>query len=657
MVGGLGRLESVRGVGRDAVICRCAARFPRERAEFRITKVSGVGGSVLFPHQSRRYSAVISYAQSVTAVAFISLFAVISPRAARAEYFVPTSLGGSLSYGYGYSRVSVSESEQSIITLSLDGGGYFWQPWFITMGAGIGLGLSKADSTGGSGNTAKTVSGSVDFTLFPESRFPTNVGFAVSDSRQEAQDSLFFGGQNSQTRRFYVRQAYNTEDGANINAWYNRNSGSTSYQAGESIDQSLGFQIRKRVAYHDFGLGGGYFENDPAQSDIKSSNSNLLLSHNYFPSAEVGVNSVASYSGAATAGGGAPKFTSTYEQLSSSFYWRPEHRPYYISGGALIFTVLSGNTSRGVSTNANAAYQFAHNLSVTAGLGVSVTDSDGKQSVSSTQSVATSIPSEQYTIFGFDYGWSVGVGFSNSVHRSETNTVTGSGSSGTETKNQQSMNVSASHHLGRTMNLGRYSGMNIAFGQSVSGSKSSDIDYISRSVSNSASLGWNHSGFGGNTTAGASVSDSRSFGQQGSAFQVFSAQLARNQELSRLSSLSGSINFQASRNDTPISDNATGAGAGSASVVSTGSTTKSASASFGYTHSRFFGVHGMMFSSRLSVPTLLKDERTQSTSPKDWDNTLAYRIGMLALNLTARATESGPGQRAYSMTFQAVRSF
>jgi hypothetical protein len=64
-----------------------------------------------------------------------------------------------------------------------------------------------------------------------------------------------------------------------------------------------------------------------------------------------------------------------------------------------------------------------------------------------------------------------------------------------------------------------------------------------------------------------------------------------------------------------------------------------------------------MLSSSLSVPTLLKDERTQSASGKDWDNTLNYRIGLLALNMTARVSESGVGQRAYSMTFSAVRSF
>ena len=599
-----------------------------------------------FPHQLRRYSAGVTHVRSFTAAVFIALIITTSLGTAHAEIFIPTNLGGSLSYGYGYSRVATSESEQSTTTLNLNGSGYFWQPWFLTMGTGVGLGVGKAGSSSSSGSVAKSISGGVDFTLFPESQFPTNFGYAVSDSRQDVNDNIFLAGQSSQTRRFYIRQTYNTVGGTNINAFFDRNSATTSYQVGESIDQSLGFQIRKRMPYNDFGLGGGYFQNKPAQSDIKGVNYNFLLSHNYFPSAEVGVNSSASYSGAESTGGGAPTFKSVYEQLSSSFYWRPEHRPYFISGGALVYTVLNGVPSRGVSTNANASYQFTHNVSITGGMGVSVSDAGGQQSLSATQSIATSIPSEQYAIFGFDYGWSVSTGLSNSMNRSETNTVTGSGATTTETKNQQTVNLSLSHHLGRSMDLGRYSSMNVSFGQSVSGSKSSNIDSISRSLSSSASLGWNHSGFGGNTTAGASVSDSRSFGQGTSAFQVFSTQLARNQELSRLSTLSGGVSFQASRTQAADSDAGSGA-----------RTFKSASAAFGYGHSRFLGVHGLLYSSSLLVPTLLKDKRTESTSGKTWDNTLAYRIGLLALNLSARVAESAPGQRAFSMTFQAVRSF
>lgn len=600
---------------------------------------------MLFPHQLRECFADIWYPRSVSTAVAIGLVATILPAGVHAEFFVPKGLGGSLGYGYGYSKIAESESEQSTITLTLNGNGYFWQPWFLTMGAGVGLGLSQADSSGGSGSIGKSISGGTDFTLFPESRFPTSFGFSQSDSRQEVKDNLLLGGQHTQSRQFYIRQAYNTLGGTNMNAWFTQNSATTSSQPGESIDRSLGFQIRKRVPYHDFGFGGGYFENEPAQTDVKSSNSNLLLSHNYSPSMEVGVSSVASYSEGGATGRGVPKFNSRYGQVSSSFSWRPEHRPYYISGGALVYTVLSTTKSRGVATNANASYEFARNLRLSGGVSVSVTDVDGKQSVSSGQSLGTGLSSEPYVILGFNYGWNFGINFNSNVERSEGSLGT------TTTKTQRSASLSGSHSLGRSINLGRDSAANVSFTQSAAISKSSGSKSAPRSLSNSASLGWNHNGFGGSTTAGISLSDSRTFGKEDSAFQVFSAQLARTQDLSRLSSLSGSINFQASRADDSDSDVPSG---GSASKSNT---SKSASAQFGYGHSRFLGVRGLVFNSRLSLPTLLKNDDTQVTSSKQWDNSWAYRIGMLALNMDIHVTESSPGQRVYSMTFQAVRSF
>ncbi len=612
---------------------------------------------MLLPHQSRRYSADISRAQSITAALLVVLIATLSPGIGHAAYFMPTSLGGSLNYGYGYSRVAESESEQSTVSLNINGGGYFWEPWFLRMGAGVGLGLSGAGSSASAGNTAKSVSGSLDFTLFPQSRFPTNVGFTQSDSRQELQNDTLLRGQESQARRFYLRQSYSSLGGLAIDAWFNRNTSSTNTQPGEAVDRSVGFQMRKRISKNDFQFGGGVFESLPTRSDIKNTNSNLLLSHNYFPSGEVGINSLASYSNSETTGVNIFEFKSTYEQVTSSFYWRPEHRSYFISGSVLVYTVssaaASSNTvSKGVTTTTNATYQFTKDISVNAGVSVNVSDVDGKQVISVAQSLGTGIGSgagDQYTIFGFNYGWNAGLGLGASANSTD---VTGVESSKKKT-GQWSPNASASHTLGRSWNLGRYSSMNLNFNQHAAASKTSGTDAVAKSLSSSVSSGWNNYAFGGSTSANASASHSRSFGQNSPAYVVGSVQLARSQELSRLSSLSGSLSFQASQTQLPGSSatNNTPATQGEERV------TKSASAGFSYGHGRFLGIHGLIYNSTLSIPALIKEDGIHSTSAKDWNNTLVYRIGLLALNLTVYASESGPGQRAYSMTFGAVRSF
>ncbi len=526
----------------------------------------------------------------------------------------------------------------------------------MTLGAGVGLGVSSAKSNGGSaGSAGKSISGNMDFTLFPDSRFPTNFGFAVSDSRQEVKDNVLLRGQGSQSRRFYLRQIYNSPGGLNSSAWFDQSSGSTSYASGVSIDRSFGFQLHKRFGYHDVQFGGGLFENIPATYDSKGISSNLAASHNYFPTGEVGVSSSASYSSAKTTGGVNSDFSSSYEQVSSSFYWRPEHRPYFVSGGVMVYSVQSGSVSRGVATNASASYQIARNISVNAGLSVSVADAAGSQTLSASQSLSTSLPSDRYVLFGLDYGWNVGLGVSNNVQRMDraANALDGELNGGKTKQNQQSVNVGASHNLGHAWNLGRSTTTSLNFSQSASTSKSSNSAPTS-SLGNSASVGWSNYGFGGNTSANVSSSYSRSFSKDGVASQVVSGQLARSQELSRLSSLSGSLNFQASRSQR--SSNGVSKDNPSVQQGSSG-ITKSASAAFNYSHGRFLGIYGLTYNSTLSIPSLLKGDGTQSTSGKNWDNTFGYSIGRLGLGLSAHVSESGPGQRAYSMAFSAVRSF
>lgn len=574
-------------------------------------------------------------------IAVISIVCLGWGPVAKAEYFVPTSLGGSLSYGYGYSKIAIGESEQTTLTLNINGGGFFWQPWFLTMGAGVGLGLSESDSNASFGATSKTISGSMDFTLFPESRFPSSVGFSVTDSRQEVQQSVVIPGQHYQVFRFYVRQSYNALNGANINAWFYQNSVAISNQSDDSLDRSLGFQVQKRQSHHDFDFNGSFLYTNPALSEIETLNTNLTFTHIYSPSTELGVSSLVSYTNVQTSGAGYQDFDFSYEQMSSAFYWRPEHRPYQV-GGAVLFS-SSGSSSRRINTNANANYRFTRNINAGAGIGVGVSDSDGRQTVDSSQSLSVNAFSDQYVFLGFDYGWSASMGLSNVISRTDGNVTTSTEES---TRNTRSMNLSVNHRVSRGISLGRNSTVSVSAGQGVGASKSSNSDEVSSSISNSASAGWNHYGFGGNTSANASISDSRTLGKNDSEFQVFSAQLSRAQEITRLSNLSGNVNYQSSRS-------AQSDAAGVEDVV----TGQSASASLNYTHARFLGVHSLLYSSQLSFPSLIQADNAVSQAGREWNNTLSYRVGLLSLGMTARVAEIGDNERAFTMTFTAIRSF
>ncbi len=563
---------------------------------------------------------------------------------AAADNFVPTSFGGSLSYGYGYNRVASGESEVANLVLAMNLGGYIWEPWFMNSTFGLSLGISESDNSQSTGTVAKSVGGSADFTLFPISRFPTSFGFSVTDSRQELQEASGVSGQDYQIRRFYIRQLYNAPEGYTVSGYYNQSSVVISNQSGEAIDRSLGLQVRRRISYHDFDFDMNYFINEPANTPAEFKTLNILFSHNYFPSAEMGVNSIANYSTAETS-----SYTSdgqyNYEQLSSSFYWRPEHRPYFISGGVRVYQIDSLTTSRGVSTNASATYRVTRNVTVGASLTVNVADADGIQSTSSSQSVNAGYFSDSFDVFGFDYGWGVSASFTNAVIRSDRSA---SGAESDQPTDTQSTSLAINHHLSRAWNLGRYSSFNVGFGQAVSASKTSTEQEVPINLSNSASTGWSNYSFGGTTTLNVSASDSRSYGDRESNFQVVSVQLGRNQEISRLSSLSGSANFQTSRS-TSVRDPSTN--------ETETQQSRSASAAATYTHVRFFGIHNLSFNSQITFPSLLGSEESSVQSTAEWINTWNYQVGLLQVTLAIRAQELGSGDRAYSGTFQAIRTF
>jgi hypothetical protein len=563
---------------------------------------------------------------------------------ARAESFVPTSFGGSLSYNYGYNRVESGESEIAALVLAMNMGGYIWEPWFMTSSFGLSLGLAESDNTQDTGTVSKTVGGSVDMTLFPISRFPTSFGFSLTDSRQELREEPAVSGQDYQIRRFYLRQLYNSPLGYTVSAYYNQSSVVISDQNDEALDRSFGIQARRRFSYHDFEFDMNYFVNEPSNTPVEYKTLNVLLSHNYFPSAETGVNSLANYSTSDTTGDAAATQFS-YEQLSSSFYWRPEHRPYFISGGVRVFQIDTSSTSRGVSTNANATYRVTRNFTVGASINVNVADADGVQSTDSTQAVNAEYFSDSFDIAGFDYGWSANTSFSNSVSRSDK---TEGGAESDQPDDSQAVGVALSHRLSRVWSLGRYSSLTFGVGQGASANKISTSDEVPINVSNSASSGWSSYAYGGTTTLNVSVSDSRSYSERESNFQVASVQLGRNQEISRLSSLAGSANFQTSRS-TSVIDPET-------NETDTQSS-KSANAALNYSHARFFGIHNLSFNSQLVFPSLLGSETNSVQSTAEWTNTWTFQVGLLQSTLIIRTQELGSGERAYSGSFTAIRTF
>lgn len=591
--------------------------------------------------------------------AFLTLF--VLPLKVRAEFFVPQSLGGQISYGYGISRAQNAETERTSLNLNFLGTGYFWEPWMVTMSGGIGLGLSETNSNPGGGSEASTITGNVDFTVFPRSRFPTFIGYSVTNSRTQPLEGVFTAGQDYEARRFYIRQLYNRSANLRFSAYYNNNQ-HNSEGLDDSEDQTFGFIVNQRQSYQVIQGGFRYNTTKFYNPKRESSDSNIFLNHGYYPSTDLGVISLANYVETSSKTAGISADESTSVQGSSSFYWRPEHRPYFVSGGIRLFkSENAGQENRSAATTITGSYRFSRNTRVNLGASVNLSETGDQQTTTVSESLTGTYNSDPYRFIGMDYSWAAGAGFSNSNRSgdtgSQTSTTTGSDSEAYANEDSvQTANASLSHRVSKGWVLGNYSSMRFNFGQGVGGGKSSVDEDPVYSVNHSTGVSWSRSAPGAQTSANLQYSDNRSYaGDTGTIFKMLNFQLTRQQNINRLSGLTGTFNFQASQSLSDDGQQTTDTGEEDINHAG--------SMSLAYYHSRFFGIYRLRFDSILTTRDFLNSETNTTVDGEsndvklDWRNNFTYNIGLLSTALNITVTDVGGESRAWSAFFRATRSF
>jgi hypothetical protein len=582
----------------------------------------------------------------------LGVLAVLSLPRVHAEVIVPLSVGGAISYGYVYTRAGDLESQSNILNLNINSSSYIWQPWFATLDAGAGFGLSSSESSRVAESKSTLANADLSLLVFPISRFPFTLTYSISRNEQDTAGGIQFArGRESTVQRLGLRQDYTTRDQARYSLWYNH----TRYRSDTANDFNynvFGFSMIKKERKQRFNVNAIYNFNKQFDPDRESNNLNVLFNHNYYPSPELGVNSLLGYSRSEAKsildGQDSNKTTGNVSQVSSSFYWRPEHRPYVISGGVRFSRSERETTEvRSANTNATGTYQFSRRVRGTAAVNIGATESGGQQSLTSSQIASLDYGSDQYVILGFFYNWHANIGASNSYSRIDQPEGTQQEQqplSTTEEGNVQTVSSSLGHAAGRGWALGRNAQLNLNLAQSVTGSKASDQDEATSSLTHSASMGWNHTAWGGTTLIHVSGSDTRSLHLNENVFQLATVQLTRDQAINRLSSTSGNIYLQVSR--TKNIGGQEGA-----------DTQKTAAFNLDYTHSRVFGIYGLRFKSRLTSSNLIAEDDTATRGTLDWDNEFHYTIGLLTASLTLRMVQTASEDRTYSMFFRVVRSF
>jgi len=554
---------------------------------------------------------------------------------------MPLTYSGQVTYNYNYIENSGSQSEATSLLFGMGASGYIWRPWFATTSLALNVGLSSANST--SSSSEGTVgTGSFSVGIFPRSRFPFSISYSRTDSRSEQFQSIsqISGSTRFRVTRLTLRQSYRPRAYNQLyNGWYS----STQYDAGSfgSNNAIYGLNYQLRIPQQTLTINIAHTSTKSRGISGESSVDMLSFGHVYTPSAELGVNSFVSYvevdpvksSGA-----------STDSQAFSSFFWRPEYRALRVSGGVRLSETKSGGAaeaSRSLSTNLGLGYQISRSLNMSAGASLSTSDGGGSQTLSTAQTASLSYSGGQTQWRGVSYSWRWNASVSNITTQVERDDAPSPGD-----KSTQNISSGIGHNLSKSWRAGSASSLATTFSQSLSGSQNSEIDNMTKSLNQGASLSWNSRGGRGSTYISGRFNDSRSFGSIDTVFQSFSLGYNTDMTFGRLSSISGSTNYQATQS---VTEAAVGEGG------DVESSSRNISGGVSYRHTRPFGIYNLRFTSSLRGGKQIAT--ATPTSTLRWEGVFRYSLGLLSTALSFRASESAGGNIVKSMNFQATRSF
>jgi hypothetical protein len=558
--------------------------------------------------------------------------------------YLPLNLSGSLSYGYGYFTAGGTESETTNLIGSINASGYVWQPWFATTSAALSLGLSNTETTSSSSDSTQA-SGNFSLSVFPRSRFPFSLNYSRSDSRIDSFSNMTQVSGDSQHRvsRLTLRQIYEGRSsrrsiGSRTSVWFS----STNFNSNSinSDNETMGLQFTMRLAPHSFSASASHSTSSASDSLIKPVTDVASLTHAYIPDSDLGVTSLATV---VKIDNGLGTSKNTITQVSSNFYWRPEHRAVNVSGGVRVSeseTLSEGVNSerKSLNTNLGLSYRLTRRISMGASMSLGTSHTGNTQTLSTSQAGRINYSSRQVQISGFSYNWGASARASNSAARTDD------GIAETSTS-VQGLGGSLAHSATRRWIPGKGSSLSLSLSQSGNMNSSSESDTPIKGLSHRAGLSWNRRGRSGALYGNLQVSDSRSYGQQETEFQHVNASISQDVTISRLSRLSGTVGYTQSQQKI-VSD---------VPGASKSSRSRTARANFSYRHDRPFGFYNMNFTSRLSGRKLIDSFNPETLW--DWDNRLRYRLGLLDTSLALRIIESAGGTQSKSLSFQATRSF
>jgi hypothetical protein len=571
----------------------------------------------------------------------LALFFGVASTSAIAAAEGKQAVYGHAGYFYGLSEADGgARSEDSTIIGSAGLRSPLWQPWFGSIDSSLSFSSSTTQNENVS-NEAEIVSGNAKLALFPISRFPFSLSYNRTDreydwtNRHTREDHFF---RNTRTQSVTVRQSLIHNSGMRLDGWYNLSmrdyndfdAARTDYDV---EDATRGLKLKSRGRNYNFFASYSDQEQDNSDVETSSSSRSVAATHNYFPTQTFYIKTLASQSSykiedESDYGDFAfnMKSETTSDQATSMFFWRPEYKPYTMTGAARlnrrnISFDDSSARQNGFSANLAANYQLNRKTRLTATANVSSLDTESSNSLAANQGLMAYYQSDRAIYGEMTHYWYTDAGVQNEVVAEYE-----------KTDSAQSLNANLGHAISRKWNTGNRSTLRMSGQQAVKNNiKVGRVKDESLALVHTASAALSKSHASGSSYAQLTAIDSHDLVEEVNS-QVANLQMSRNSSISRLSSWGGNISGQMSRRD---------AGNGSNISLTTTST-----AQINYQHSRLFGIYRLKFRTELegtSISNRTGADRLQA----DWEARISYSVGKLntALFLRALESDSGVGNR------------
>ena len=555
---------------------------------------------------------------------------------------LPVDMSGSVGYSYRSLNTDLSDSTSNQLLGILRASSYIWQPWFATAEGGVTMALDNSDLSDShngirsASSESKVFSGDAVLNVLPQSQTPFRLSYQATDSRVDNttidNPLIRLSGEDYKTTNLDVSQSYITDEGHRLQARYGNRTWDSDVN-GTYTDETLGLELDYKPAGQRV-LARANVENvDQSRTDRHQDNLLVDVNHYYYPTDALRVDSTASLYNLDTTFDGATGLVDTtvtdIAQAASFLFWRPVDQRWTVSGGVRALEMKGHNTAqssdqKSFSASAGAFYQFTQRLRFDGSATLTKADVTGASQGYSSEHLGTLYQSDLADLKGFTYQW-----FASGAVDNQDDPDT----------SQQSLTLSLGHDGERTWWTGEASTLRFSINQSINEDlRTGGADAINR-LDHSATLGWNQSAWHGTTLLQLTLADSRDLGGQGDAQQLVNFQASRQQNISRLSSLSGDLTLQTVRRDFSGGPN--------------NHTDTSATGQINYQHMRIFGVPSLQFQSDLR---LSQASTSEGANRNEWENRLDYSIGLVNTSLSYRILDDGVNNSKI-LYFRVMRSF